>query len=171
MRGPCTTSPAKTPCSAACRTARVRTLLAPVWQTPVHRCLQACKRWVSQRVRDPCTTGPANAQCLLAARPVAYLQWGRSQGGEPSACQALQTPCALLCAGQHAVALAAGYLDPAPAELVRALRKQVVVVVTAGWDVLCYDHNLRLKWQASVKVTWGRQRNAMGGCMLGDAAP
>eukprot|EP00891_Asterochloris_glomerata_P007069 jgi/Astpho2/7069/e_gw1.00107.25.1_t len=61
------------------------------------------------------------------------------------------TPCALLCAGQHAVALAAGYLDPAPAELVRALRKQVVVVVTAGWDVLCYDHNLRLKWQASVK--------------------
>lgn len=114
----------------------------------------------------------ASKRSVLAGRtPVAYLQWGRSQGGEPSACQALQTPCALLCAGQHAVALAAGYLDPAPAELVRALRKQVVVVVTAGWDVLCYDHNLRLKWQASVKVTWGRQRNAMGGCMLGDAAP
>lgn len=29
---------------------------------------------------------------------------------------------------------------------------QVVVVVTAGWDVLCYDHNLRLMWTRRIKV-------------------
>ncbi|BDA41145.1 hypothetical protein COCOBI_01-8000 [Coccomyxa sp. Obi] len=53
---------------------------------------------------------------------------------------------------QHrAVALTAGYLDPKHTELVRALRKQVVVVVTANWDVLCFDHNLRLQWTARVK--------------------
>ena len=29
---------------------------------------------------------------------------------------------------------------------------QVLVVVTASWDVLCFDHNLRLQWTARVKV-------------------
>ena len=29
---------------------------------------------------------------------------------------------------------------------------QVIVVVTAQWDVLCYDHNLRLMWTHRVKV-------------------
>ncbi|KAK9916603.1 hypothetical protein WJX75_004756 [Coccomyxa subellipsoidea] len=51
----------------------------------------------------------------------------------------------------RAVALASGYLDPKRNELVRALRKQVLVVVTASWDVLCFDHNLRLQWTARVK--------------------
>lgn len=55
-------------------------------------------------------------------------------------------------AAHRAVALASGFLDPKRDELVRALRKQVVVVVTAQWDVLCFDHNLRLQWTAKVKV-------------------
>ena len=29
---------------------------------------------------------------------------------------------------------------------------QVVIVVTSHWDVLCFDHNLRLMWTAKVKV-------------------
>ncbi|CAG9467181.1 unnamed protein product [Pedinophyceae sp. YPF-701] len=44
------------------------------------------------------------------------------------------------------VTIATGYIDPPSEDLVRALRKQVVVVVTAGYKVLCYDHNLRLLW-------------------------
>ena len=30
---------------------------------------------------------------------------------------------------------------------------QVVVVVTSRWDVLCFDHNLRLMWIGKVKVS------------------
>jgi hypothetical protein len=30
---------------------------------------------------------------------------------------------------------------------------QVVVVVTSRWDVLCFDHNLRLMWTGRVKVS------------------
>lgn len=30
--------------------------------------------------------------------------------------------------------------------------KQVLVVVTAGWSVLCFDHNLKKQWEAAVKV-------------------
>ena len=29
---------------------------------------------------------------------------------------------------------------------------QVLVVVTAGWHVLCFDHNLVLMWDQSIKV-------------------
>ena len=29
---------------------------------------------------------------------------------------------------------------------------QVVVVVTHGWHVLCFDHNLRLLWNRSIRV-------------------
>jgi hypothetical protein len=36
-------------------------------------------------------------------------------------------------------------------ELVRALRKQVVVVVTAGWNIMCFDHNLKLMWETSIR--------------------
>ena len=36
-----------------------------------------------------------------------------------------------LLAGMHIVAMAAGYIDPLPAELVVALRKQVLVAVTS----------------------------------------
>mmetsp|Transcript_9037 Transcript_9037/g.25956 ORF Transcript_9037/g.25956 Transcript_9037/m.25956 type:complete len:704 (-) Transcript_9037:142-2253(-) len=54
-------------------------------------------------------------------------------------------------AGRKAVTMATGYLDPEQPELVRALRKQVVVVVTAGWNILCFDHNLRLMWETSIR--------------------
>ena len=29
---------------------------------------------------------------------------------------------------------------------------QVVVVVTNNWDVLCFDHNLRLRWSHKIKA-------------------
>ena len=29
---------------------------------------------------------------------------------------------------------------------------QVLVVVTAGWHVLCFDHNLKLLWDRSIRV-------------------
>lgn len=54
-------------------------------------------------------------------------------------------------AGRRAVAMATGYLDPMSTELVRALRKQVVVVVTAGWNIMCFDHNLKLMWETSIR--------------------
>ena len=34
-----------------------------------------------------------------------------------------------------------------------ALLAQVIVVVTHGWHVLCFDHNLQLLWDRSIKVT------------------
>ena len=58
----------------------------------------------------------------------------------------------LLLAGMHIVAMAAGYIDPPPAELVIALRKQVLVAVTSNWQVMCFDHNLRLLWQTTILV-------------------
>lgn len=52
----------------------------------------------------------------------------------------------------HIVAMAAGYIDPPPAELVVALRKQVLVAVTSNWQVMCFDHNLRLLWETTILV-------------------
>ncbi|GLI67342.1 hypothetical protein VaNZ11_011416 [Volvox africanus] len=59
---------------------------------------------------------------------------------------------ALVAAGNRPVALAVGYLDPLPGERVRPLRKQVIVVVTASWKVMCFDHNLVLKWEYNAKM-------------------
>eukprot|EP00195_Chlamydomonas_chlamydogama_P008599 CAMPEP_0202890806 /NCGR_PEP_ID=MMETSP1392-20130828/1099_1 /ASSEMBLY_ACC=CAM_ASM_000868 /TAXON_ID=225041 /ORGANISM="Chlamydomonas chlamydogama, Strain SAG 11-48b" /LENGTH=667 /DNA_ID=CAMNT_0049574447 /DNA_START=241 /DNA_END=2241 /DNA_ORIENTATION=+ len=53
--------------------------------------------------------------------------------------------------GRRPVAMAVGYLDPLPQERVRPPRKQVVVVLTAQWQVLCFDHNLKLLWEKNVK--------------------
>lgn len=53
-----------------------------------------------------------------------------------------------------AIALAAGHIDPAPEELVKAPRKQVLVVVTANLHVHCFDHNLRLLWTKLLRVWW-----------------
>ncbi|GMH45150.1 hypothetical protein BSKO_13107 [Bryopsis sp. KO-2023] len=52
-----------------------------------------------------------------------------------------------LTAGRHPVALAAGFLDPPPIELVRRPRKAVLVVVTSDWLVTCFDHNLKPLWE------------------------
>lgn len=43
--------------------------------------------------------------------------------------------------------MAAGYLDPEPREKVRPPRKQVLLVVTASWQLLAFDHNLKLMWE------------------------
>ena len=50
------------------------------------------------------------------------------------------------------VALGAGYLDPPPpADTVAPpRRKMAVVVVTAGWAIICLDHNLNVLWEQSV---------------------
>lgn len=57
-------------------------------------------------------------------------------------------------AGRQAVALAAGHLDGPYSEdgTKRKRRKAVVVVLTAGWSILCFDHNLKLMWETSVQV-------------------
>lgn len=52
----------------------------------------------------------------------------------------------------HIVAMAAGYIDSPPAELVMAPRKQVLVAVTSNWQVLCLDHNLKLRWETTILV-------------------
>ncbi|CAI5471128.1 unnamed protein product [Closterium sp. Yama58-4] len=64
-------------------------------------------------------------------------------------------------AGHQAVAFAVGYLDPPSVKPPKKLgsgkavsvprRKAVVAVVTAGWAVLCFDHNLKLLWETSVQ--------------------
>jgi len=60
--------------------------------------------------------------------------------------------------GRRAVALAVGHLDGAQARgnatntSARAPppRKAVIVVLTAGWSVLCFDHNLALLWEKAL---------------------
>ncbi|CAI5957966.1 unnamed protein product [Closterium sp. NIES-64] len=64
-------------------------------------------------------------------------------------------------AGHQAVAFAVGYLDPPSLKPPKKAgsgkavsvprRKAVVAVVTAGWAVLCFDHNLKLLWETSVQ--------------------
>lgn len=55
-------------------------------------------------------------------------------------------------ASRRPVAMAVGHIDPAPqhGKGVLAHRKQVLVVVTAGLKVLCYDHNLKLMWEKDI---------------------
>lgn len=45
------------------------------------------------------------------------------------------------------MALSTGYIAPRPTDLVRALRKQVVVAVTNTGHVVVLDHNLKLMWK------------------------
>eukprot|EP00775_Hariotina_reticulata_P004628 gene4628-4882_t len=49
------------------------------------------------------------------------------------------------------VAMAVGFIDPEPREKVRPQRKQVLVVVTASWQVLAFDHNLSLLWEVTIE--------------------
>lgn len=49
------------------------------------------------------------------------------------------------------VAMGVGFIDAEPAEKVRPPRKQVLVVVTASWQVLCFDHNLVLMWEVAIE--------------------
>lgn len=54
--------------------------------------------------------------------------------------------------GRTPVALAAGSLDGPKSNSREGARKQVIVVVTAGWSILCFDHNLKLLWENNVQV-------------------
>lgn len=51
--------------------------------------------------------------------------------------------------GRRAVAMAAGIVDrDKPGQT----RKQVLVVVTSGWSVMCFDHNLKKLWENNLQV-------------------
>lgn len=50
----------------------------------------------------------------------------------------------------HITSFRTGYLTPLPKELVRAPRKQVIVVVTSTLHIFCLDHNLKVMWQQNV---------------------
>ena len=57
----------------------------------------------------------------------------------------------LITAGRRPVSMAVGYLDPLlPGPF--APRKQVLVVLTASWQVICFDHNLKLLWEVDIKA-------------------
>lgn len=51
--------------------------------------------------------------------------------------------------GRKAVAMAAGFI-----ERPRSGKppKQVIVVVTSGWSVMCFDSNLRKLWENNLQV-------------------
>jgi hypothetical protein len=51
--------------------------------------------------------------------------------------------------GRRAVAMAAGTVDrDKPGQT----PKQVLVVVTSGWSVMCFDHNLKKLWENNLQV-------------------
>ncbi|RRT74919.1 hypothetical protein BHE74_00028490 [Ensete ventricosum] len=52
--------------------------------------------------------------------------------------------------GRRPVALAAGVVDRSYKH--GEMRKQVVVVVTSGWLVMCFDHNLKKLWENNLQV-------------------
>jgi hypothetical protein len=53
-------------------------------------------------------------------------------------------------AGRRAVAMATGVIDRRYKE--GHPLKQVLVVVTSGWSVMCFDHNLKKLWETNLQV-------------------
>ncbi|KAG0462172.1 hypothetical protein HPP92_020648 [Vanilla planifolia] len=51
--------------------------------------------------------------------------------------------------GRRPVAMAAGYVDRSYKHGEK--RKQVLVVVTSGWSVMCFDHNLKKLWENNLQ--------------------
>ncbi|XP_055802967.1 uncharacterized protein LOC129872115 [Solanum dulcamara] len=51
--------------------------------------------------------------------------------------------------GRRAVAMATGVIDRNYNH--REPRKQVLVVVTSGWSVMCFDHNLKKLWEVNLQ--------------------
>ncbi|KAL3818798.1 hypothetical protein ACJIZ3_004703 [Penstemon smallii] len=51
--------------------------------------------------------------------------------------------------GRRAVAMATGVVDKNYNK--REPRKQVLVVVTSGWSVMCFDHNLKKLWEVNLQ--------------------
>ena len=71
-----------------------------------------------------------------------------------------------LSTGRQPAALASGYIDPPPKDPI-TLRRQVVVVVTQDWTVLCFDEKLKLMWESNLQVrpsTRLRRRHALNSC-------
>lgn len=52
--------------------------------------------------------------------------------------------------GRRAVAMAAGVIDRIHKH--GQLEKQVLVVVTSDWSVMCFDHNLKKLWETNLQV-------------------
>ncbi|KAL4186714.1 hypothetical protein AMTRI_Chr09g15370 [Amborella trichopoda] len=51
--------------------------------------------------------------------------------------------------GRRPVAMATGFVDRTYKH--GEIRKQVLVVVTSGWSVMCFDHNLKKLWEANLQ--------------------
>ncbi|KAH6810210.1 FG-GAP repeat-containing protein [Perilla frutescens var. hirtella] len=51
--------------------------------------------------------------------------------------------------GRRAVAMATGVIEKSYNK--REARKQVLVVVTSGWSVMCFDHNLKKLWEVNLQ--------------------
>lgn len=52
--------------------------------------------------------------------------------------------------GRRAVAMATGVIDRHYKK--GQPQKQVLVVVTSGWSVMCFDHNLSKLWESNLQV-------------------
>lgn len=52
--------------------------------------------------------------------------------------------------GRRAVAMETGFIDKSYSQ--KEPRKQVLVVVTSGWSVMCFDHNLNKLWEVNMQV-------------------
>lgn len=55
--------------------------------------------------------------------------------------------------GRCAVAMATGVIDRIYKQ--GQAHKQVLVVVTSGWSVMCFDHNLKKLWETNLQVCMG----------------
>ena len=52
--------------------------------------------------------------------------------------------------GRRPVAMAAGFVDRSFKH--GEIRKQGLVVVTSGWSLMCFDHNLKKLWENNLQV-------------------
>lgn len=52
--------------------------------------------------------------------------------------------------GRRAVAMATGVVDRTYKR--GQVQKQVLVVITSGWSVMCFDHNLQKLWEKNLQV-------------------
>ena len=55
-----------------------------------------------------------------------------------------------IASGRRAVAMATGVIDRNYKR--KEPQKQVLVVVTSGWSVMCFDHNLTKLWDVNLQV-------------------
>lgn len=55
-----------------------------------------------------------------------------------------------IASGRRAVAMATGVVDRSYKQ--GQVQKQVLVVVTSGWSVMCFDHNLKKLWETNLQV-------------------